>query len=107
MALNDGPDPGLGDAVAGPDHRRRADHAGVSLYDSTCSRTVWRLYDGAKGLAVWYYQEWVVDARETLHYRSVPLYTPTFSRTVWWLYGGAKGLAVWCYHYTTGRRRST
>jgi hypothetical protein len=28
----------------------------VSLYDSTFSRTVWRLYGGAKGLVVWYYQ---------------------------------------------------
>jgi hypothetical protein len=27
----------------------------VRLYDATFSRTVWRLYDGAKGLVVWYY----------------------------------------------------
>ena len=26
-----------------------------SLHDSTFSRTVWRLYGGAKGLVVWYY----------------------------------------------------
>ena len=26
------------------------------LYDSTFSRTVWRLYGGAKGLVVWYYK---------------------------------------------------
>ena len=26
----------------------------ASLYDSTFSRTVWRLYGGAKGLAMWY-----------------------------------------------------
>ena len=26
-----------------------------SLYDSTFSRTVWRLYGGAKGLVMWYY----------------------------------------------------
>jgi hypothetical protein len=26
----------------------------VSLYDSTFSRKVWRLYGGAKGLVVWY-----------------------------------------------------
>jgi hypothetical protein len=32
----------------------RADLAGVSLYDSTFSRTVWRLCGGAKGLVVWY-----------------------------------------------------
>ena len=29
-------------------------YAGVSLYDSTFSRTVRRLYDGAKGLVMWY-----------------------------------------------------
>ena len=28
---------------------------GVSFYDSTFSRTVWRLYGGAKGLVMWYY----------------------------------------------------
>ena len=28
----------------------------ISLYDPTFSRTVWGLYGGAKGLAVWYYQ---------------------------------------------------
>jgi hypothetical protein len=27
---------------------------GVALYDSTFSRTVWRLCGGAKGLAMWY-----------------------------------------------------
>jgi hypothetical protein len=27
----------------------------VSLYDSTFSRTVWRLYGGSKGLVMWYY----------------------------------------------------
>jgi hypothetical protein len=27
-----------------------------ALYDSTFSRTVWRLYDGAKGLVMWYYE---------------------------------------------------
>jgi hypothetical protein len=26
------------------------------LYDSTFSRTVWRMYGGAKGLVMWYYQ---------------------------------------------------
>ena len=26
------------------------------LYDSTFSRTVWRLYGGAKGLVMWYYR---------------------------------------------------
>ena len=35
---------------------RESDGRGVSLYDSTFSRTVWRLYGGAKGLAMWYYQ---------------------------------------------------
>jgi hypothetical protein len=30
-----------------------ADVAGVPLYDSTFSRTVWRLYGGAKGLVMW------------------------------------------------------
>ena len=29
---------------------------GVPLYDSTFSRTVWSLYDGAKGLVAWYYR---------------------------------------------------
>jgi hypothetical protein len=29
---------------------------GASLHDSTFSRAVWRLYGGAKGLVVWYYQ---------------------------------------------------
>jgi hypothetical protein len=33
----------------------RCAHAGVSLYDSTFSRNVWRLYGGAKGLVMWYY----------------------------------------------------
>jgi hypothetical protein len=28
----------------------------MSLYASTFSRTVWRLYGGAEGLVVWYYQ---------------------------------------------------
>ena len=27
----------------------------LSLHESTFSRTVWRLYGGAKGLVVWYY----------------------------------------------------
>ena len=33
----------------------------VLLYDSTFSTTVWRLYGGAKGLAMWYYiqKSWV------------------------------------------------
>jgi hypothetical protein len=30
------------------------DGSGVSLHDPTFSRTVWRLYVGAKGLVVWY-----------------------------------------------------
>ena len=34
-----------------PSHLRR----GVSLYNSIFSRTVWRLYCGAKGLVMWYY----------------------------------------------------
>ena len=27
----------------------------LPIHDSTFSRTVWRLYGGAKGLVVWYY----------------------------------------------------
>ena len=34
---------------------RGASTAGVSLYDSTFSITVWRLYSGCKGLVMWYY----------------------------------------------------
>ena len=36
--------------------RRRAGAARLplSLYDPTFSRTVWRMYGGAKGLVVWY-----------------------------------------------------
>ena len=29
-------------------------YQGASLYDSTFSRAVWRLYGGAKGLVMWY-----------------------------------------------------
>jgi hypothetical protein len=29
----------------------------MSLYDPTFSRTIWRLYGGAKGLVMWYYSE--------------------------------------------------
>ena len=35
-------------------HTARAHHIRV-LHDSTFSRTVWRLYGGAKGLMMWYY----------------------------------------------------
>jgi hypothetical protein len=28
----------------------------MSLYDSTFSRTLWKLYGGAKGLVMWYYK---------------------------------------------------
>jgi hypothetical protein len=31
-------------------------HERMSLHDSTFSRTVWRLYGGAKGLVMWYYK---------------------------------------------------
>jgi hypothetical protein len=37
--------------------------SGVSLYDSTFSITVWRLYDGAKGLVMWYYLRGAARAR--------------------------------------------
>jgi hypothetical protein len=32
----------------------RLGQGSVALYDSTFSRTVWRLYNGAKGLVMWY-----------------------------------------------------
>ena len=31
------------------------------ILDSTFSRTVWRLYGGAKGLAMWYYQDYAAQ----------------------------------------------
>jgi hypothetical protein len=40
--------------VAGPGVERDARPPSASLYASTFSRTVWRLYGGAKGLAMWY-----------------------------------------------------
>ena len=46
-----------------------ANHGPCRLYYSTFSRTVWRLYDGAKGLVMWYCLGWplpviaVEDAR--------------------------------------------
>ena len=46
---------------------QRARRQGVSLYDSTFSRTVWRLYGGAKGLVMWYYSVRSVDPDGTLH----------------------------------------
>ena len=41
--------------------RRRSARAPAgpsSLYDSTLSRIVWRLYGGAKDLVMWYYRSW-------------------------------------------------
>jgi hypothetical protein len=35
--------------------RHQRPTAGVSLYDSTFSRTAWRLYGSYKGLVMWYY----------------------------------------------------
>jgi hypothetical protein len=36
-------------------HAVKSDIAAIiALYDSTFSRTVWRLYGGAKGLVMWY-----------------------------------------------------
>jgi hypothetical protein len=77
-----------------------------TLYDSTFSRTVWRLYAGAKGLVVWYYITWndkrTGEGGRNKNDKQAPvqalrcasLYDSTFSRTVWRLYGGAKGLVV-------------
>jgi hypothetical protein len=39
-----------------PGLRERAGLPPHPLYDSTFSRTVWRLYCGAKGLVLWYYR---------------------------------------------------
>ena len=44
---------------------RRGD--GVPFYDPTFSRTVGRLYGGAKGLVVWYYQDTVAAGLGPLH----------------------------------------
>ena len=44
--------------------RGPAEDDGASLYMSTFSRTVWRLYGGAKGLVMWYY---LFDHLRALH----------------------------------------
>jgi hypothetical protein len=44
-------------SLNGPESARQF----VSLYDSTFSRTVWRLYGGAKGLVMWYCPTVVVE----------------------------------------------
>jgi hypothetical protein len=106
----------------GPRPRRQPLGRWLRIYGSTFSRTVWRLYGGAKGLVMWYYDVlWrqkptcaAAGAARfvppgpgaclglgrvvTLHRRSsASLYDSTFSRTVWRLYGGAKGLVMWYY----------
>jgi hypothetical protein len=49
----DGAPPGVHDVHAVADLALHDHLAGVSTF----SRTVWRLYDGAKGLVMWYYRQ--------------------------------------------------
>ena len=55
--------------------------AGVSLYDSTFSRTVWRLDGGAKGLVVRYYRPAVAAAKPEPSAHHTPAH-PRAYRTV-------------------------